>query len=466
METTHPAVVLDDYADSFRNVTCTHDAVTITFEDLVDMNVAEEAWGTGDFLVIASNAGCAGEEYHQPYSVSEATYDRDYLTAILWASAVHMKDCTNRIHVEVGNHVSKDVRPRFGRRAPHPQVTDAPPSAVPTTTVAPTTVIQIVTGSYSAPFNFSSYSATATTSALEAAATIDFSYVNKSLIPPDFEAEQNHVTLACTNCTAVGEIELIAGGFTVDTSDLEEVKDFLEEGFLEFSVNGFSALIAFQLSFLPGFKLRQFNAGLPPVGIPGLSIAGILNLGPELRPAASISVVLDSPVDLYFGLEFHVPDNSSIIWNLSDIASSSSTGFDQTSISMLPFNYSAQNLSLDLSAGFKPALVLSAGVDFAGTEVSGGIGAYLDLPMLNAQINHLSNMTVDCSPPQPGSNADIYGSLINVVPSYELVAVYFGVSTSTSRGVRNTHLAGLIISSTTRNLYQRRVSHSTSKARW
>ncbi|KAK4959418.1 hypothetical protein LTR10_004222 [Elasticomyces elasticus] len=173
METTHPAVVLDDYADSFRNVTCTHDAVTITFEDLVDMNVAEEAWGTGDFLVIASNAGCAGEEYHQPYSVSEATYDRDYLTAILWASAVHMKDCTNRIHVEVGNHVSKDVRPRFGRRAPHPQVTDAPPS-----------------GSYSAPFNFSSYSATATTSALEAAATIDFSYVNKSLIPPDFEAEQ------------------------------------------------------------------------------------------------------------------------------------------------------------------------------------------------------------------------------------------------------------------------------------
>ncbi|KAK5693984.1 hypothetical protein LTR97_009602 [Elasticomyces elasticus] len=391
METTHPAVVLDDYADRFKNVTCTHDAVTITFQDLVDMNVAEEAWGTGDFLVIASNAGCAGEEYHQPYSVSEATYDRDYLTAILWASAVHMKDCTNRIHVEVGNHVSKDVRPRFGRRAPHPQVTDAPPSAVPTRTVAPTTAIQTVTGSYSAPFNFSSYSATATTAALEAAATIDFSYVNKSLIPPDFEAEQflpsypglNHVTLACTNCTAVGEIELIAGGFTVDTSDLEEVKDFLEEGFLEFSVNGFSALMAFQLSLLPGFKLRQFNAGLPPVGIPGLSIVGILNLGPELRPAAPISVVLDSPVDLYFGLEFH-------------------------------------NLSLELSAGFKPALVLSAGVDFAGTEVSGGIGAYLDLPMLNAQINHLSNMTVDCSPPQPGSNADIYGSLINVVPSYEL----------------------------------------------
>ncbi|KAK5717517.1 hypothetical protein LTR17_016051 [Elasticomyces elasticus] len=419
METTHPAVVLDDYADRFRNITCTYDAVTIAFEDLVDMNVAEEAWGTGDFLVIASNAGCAAEEYHQPYRVSEATYDRDYLTVILWASAVHMKDCTNRIHVEVGNHVSKDVRPRLGRRAPHPQVTDAPPSAVPTTTVAPTTVIQTVTGSYSAPFNFSSYSATATTSALEAAATIDFSYVNKSLIPPDFEAEQflpsypglNHVTLACTNCTAVGEIELIAGGFTVDTSDLEEVKDFLEDGFLEFSVNGFSALMDFQLSFLPRLQTSPVQRWLT---------TGRHTRPKQLRPAAPISVVLDSPVDLYFGLEFHVPDNSSIIWNLSDIASSSSTGFDQTSISMLPFNYSAQNLSLELSAGFKPALVLSAGVDFAGTEVSGGIGAYLDLPMLTAQINHLSNMTVDCSPPQPGSNADIYGSLINVVPSYEL----------------------------------------------
>ncbi|KAK5675099.1 hypothetical protein LTS10_012173 [Elasticomyces elasticus] len=403
MQTTHPAVVLDDYADRFRNITCTYDAVTIAFEDLVDMNVAEEAWGTRDFLVIASNAGCAAEGYHQPYRVSEATYDRDSRTATLWADAVHLKDCTNRMHVEVGNHVSKDVRPRLGRRAPHPQVTDAPIGAVPSTTLAPTTVIQTVTGSYSAAFNFSSYSATATTAALEAAATIDFSYVNKTLIPPDFEAEHflpsypglYMPSLTCTNCTAVGEIELVAAGFTVSSNDLKEVKNFLKEGYLKFAVNGFNAHMTFQLSFLPGFKLHEFNAGLPPIGIPGLSIAGMLNLGPEFRPAAPISVVLDSPVDLYFGLEFHVPDNSSIIWNLSDIASSSSTGFDQTSISMLPFSYSAQNLSLELSAGFKPALVLSAGVDIdiLDIEVSGGIARVV---------------------------ADIYGSLINVVPSYEL----------------------------------------------
>jgi len=38
-------------------------------------------------------------------------------------------------------------------------------------------------------FSFSSFNVTATTSALTASETIDFNYVNKSLIPPDFSAE-------------------------------------------------------------------------------------------------------------------------------------------------------------------------------------------------------------------------------------------------------------------------------------
>ena len=64
---------------------------------------------------------------------------------------------------------------------------------------------------------------------------------------------------------------------------------------------------------------------------------------------------------------------------------------------MLPFNYSASNLSLSLTAGFTPALVLSASVSVADIDVSGGIGAYLDLPVLSAQINTLTNMTADCT---------------------------------------------------------------------
>jgi len=95
---------------------------------------------------------------------------------------------------------------------------------------------------------------------------------------------------------------------------------------------------------------------------------------------------------------------------------------DQASISMLPFNYSASNLSLSLTAGFNPALVLSASVSVADIDVSGGIGAYLDLPVLSAQINTLTNMTADCTAPAPGSNAALYSSLVNVLPSYDVGA--------------------------------------------
>ncbi|KAK0819435.1 hypothetical protein LTR75_002204 [Friedmanniomyces endolithicus] len=422
LNTTYPAVVLEDYAERLRDVVCTPDTVRIRFQDRLDIVSAEAAWGTDGFLVIASNPKCAGPDHHQPYkyvgtctirglhpyspcrSVTLATYDRDSLVATLWAKAVDMKDCTHHLHVEVGHHMSTFVRPRLQRRLPVPQITDTAANAA-TTTFSSTTVFQTANASVTTAFSFSSFNVTATTSALTASETIDFNYVNKSLIPPDFSAEGyapsypglDHVHLACTNCSAVGQIELVAGGFSVDMNEYVEVKDFLESGYLEFSVNGLAAYMAFELSFEPGFTLHKFNAGLPPIPLSPLSIAGLFNLGPEFRPTAPISVKLDSPVDLFFGLSLSVPDNSSIIMNFTDISSSTSTGFDQASISMLPFNYSASNLSLSLTAGFNPALVLSASVSVADID-----------PTVPA--------------PAPGSNAALYGSLVNVLPSYDVGA--------------------------------------------
>jgi len=52
-----------------------------------------------------------------------------------------------------------------------------------------------------------------------------------------------------------------------------EVKDFLESGYLEFSVNGLAAYMAFELSFEPGFTLHKFNAGLPPIPLSPLSVS-------------------------------------------------------------------------------------------------------------------------------------------------------------------------------------------------
>ncbi|KAK0251600.1 hypothetical protein LTS09_013290 [Friedmanniomyces endolithicus] len=427
LNTTHPAVVLEDYAEKLSDVVCTPGTVRIRFGNRLDITSAEAAWGTDGFLVIASNSGCAEPDHHQPYNVTLATYDRDSLIATLWAKAVDMKDCTHHLHVEVGHHMSTFVRPRLQRRLPVPQVTDTAANAV-TTTFSSTTVYQTANASATTAFSFSSFNVTATTSALTASETIDFNYVNKSLIPPDFSAEGyapsypglDHVHLACTNCTAVGQIELVAGGFSVDMNEYVEVKDFLESGYLQFSVNGLAAYMAFEMSFEPGFTIHKFNAGLPPIPLSVLSssqqIAGLFNLGPEFRPTAPISVQLDSPVDLFFGLNLSVPDNSSIIMNFTDISSSTSTGFDQASISMLPFNYSASNLSLSLTAGFNPALVLSA------SRRHRNIGVYLDLPVLSAQIKTLTNMTADCTAPAPGSNAALYGSLVNVLPSYDVGA--------------------------------------------
>jgi len=67
LNTTHPAVVLEDYAEKLSDVVCTPGTVRIRFENRLDITSAEAAWGTDGFLVIASNSGCAEPDHHQPY---------------------------------------------------------------------------------------------------------------------------------------------------------------------------------------------------------------------------------------------------------------------------------------------------------------------------------------------------------------------------------------------------------------
>jgi len=100
----------------------------------------------------------------------------------------------------------------------------------------------------------------------------------------------NHVALKCSNCTAVGQIDLIAGGFDVSMDDkVERVYDFLTDGYLEFSVKELAAHMAFELSFLPSYTIHRFNAGLPPIKIAELNVSALYTVrhdhcaGPDKR---------------------------------------------------------------------------------------------------------------------------------------------------------------------------------------
>ena len=58
--------------------------------------------------------------------------------------------------------------------------------------------------------------------------------------------------------------------------------------------------------------------------------------------------------------------------------------------------------------------------DIISISASGGVGVFLDMPKLSASITHLSDMTANCTLPEQGSKEPTFGSLINVIPSYEV----------------------------------------------
>ena len=90
-------------------------------------------------------------------------------------------------------------------------------------------------------------------------------------------ARQN-VVLTCAECSASGELELVAGGFDIEGSDvidhIDDVKDFLTKGFLKFAAKDIRAKASLKLSLKPGASLNTdvITGLLPPVPITPIAV--------------------------------------------------------------------------------------------------------------------------------------------------------------------------------------------------
>lgn len=272
-----------------------------------------------------------------------------------------------------------------------------------------------------ATFTFQSPTASPTGSSLSS--DISFSRINTTLIPPDtsiasllpFSSLLENVRLSCQNCTLTGNIELVAGGFTTEDTDVGIMADFFTDGFLEFSVKDLTAMMGFELAFFPGFNIFEFTAQLPSIPLGAIIIAGVLEFGPVLDLTFPISVDLGSAVTLRTGFTLSAPPVTTIYLNMSDPEASYTTGFSDTTLDALPFTADAEGLSMNFTTGFKPQLVLGAGIGSSGYDASasGGIGVYLDLPQLAATLDIVDEVNENCEP----ATSDSQDGLIRVSSS-------------------------------------------------
>lgn len=302
--------------------------------------------------------------------------------------------------VEIGSHVTDhvDLKKLARRQTPTPSPTSS----------------NVASGSPATTFTYSSPTATATGASVSA--DVSFSRIGTVLVPPDLSiidhipgmAFLQNVRLSCVNCTMTGNIALTAGGFEVDTDDMEidEAEQFLQQGFLEFDATNISAHMEFELAFLPGFTIQGYTARLPSIPLGAITIVGIINFGPTLDLTFPIAMTLESPVTFRAGFKLSAPPSLKIHLDVAAPTNSSTTGFGDIDLDVLPFSADAKNLTLGFTAGFRPELVVGAGLgsSIPGYSVGGGVGVFLDLPLLSATLEQLENVNEKCEPDSSGKN--------------------------------------------------------------
>ena len=89
----------------------------------------------------------------------------------------------------------------------------------------------------------------------------------------------DNVILECKNCTTTGTLELVEGNFNINTtqssSETENIIQFLEGGFIQFSANNMTAHIELEVSLQPGFTVNPFTVHLPTLTIPGFKVFAV-----------------------------------------------------------------------------------------------------------------------------------------------------------------------------------------------
>jgi len=239
------------------------------------------------------------------------------------------------------------------------------------------------------------------------------------IIPPG-------LTISCVNCTTSGSIELLTGSFTVSgsnaTSNSTDIVHFIEDGFAEVAANDMFAHIELETTWLASLGWASFAINLATIELQPISIPGIAVVGPLFNPRLIIAAEVSLDLDFTYGFEITVPNNSTAVANIGNITESSITGFQETSLKMLPFQSKLGNFALNLSVTLEPQILV--GFSFLNGIDNAGAGVFLQLPQLAMEVAPATGTDEHCEPVTNLTLADdifkLFGNLTHIVPEVQL----------------------------------------------
>ncbi|KAF2400864.1 hypothetical protein EJ06DRAFT_556361 [Trichodelitschia bisporula] len=376
-------LVLEELEHLFREISCSTTAIEITFASREIFDVARTHWIGNEMVIVTSQPGCNLDGERAVYKTYGLAFSSEGSRVLMWTTPSSFKESFDSISVDFGY---TSARHSFGRHrdlarraiVSHPAESSSrnPSSSVTSATTSATTTVSTVSSVSRAVV------IPASPSPLPLNRTLHFNLSSQAidtklpLIIPEINA-----TTKCKNCTTSGSLELVAGNFVLNTTNLTAPASVIQSGTVELKMtDGFRAHLEFKTTVAPKV---QFSLDLFTVPVQGFTIPGLGRAGLNFVAGVTTVFDLDGGIEMTYGMEVDVPRNSSLILDVGKLSNSGSQGFNNTQINSLPLNL---NASFTGSAQTSLVPRVPLGFSFFNDEVVAEVSALLHLPALNLTV--------------------------------------------------------------------------------
>ncbi|MCJ1334711.1 hypothetical protein MMC10_011423 [Thelotrema lepadinum] len=230
-------------------------------------------------------------------------------------------------------------------------------------------------------------------------ASVAFNYS----LPPDtqmwpLDNQTGPLTVRCANCSTAGTLMLVDAGFTVGNLFDDVGSGKFSNIYFQLQANGLYAIVSLNATTTNSSVVTE---EVPIRGIGNstdtFDILDLFSLSFTRGLGIELGASLAANIDMAFGFEVMVPDNSTITFALEDLFLPDVTGFEQTNFSALPFTSHVSDLELTLFARAFADIGFAISTDLFDSQAVEA-DAYIDMPNLQLDLTPVKNVDVNCQP--------------------------------------------------------------------
>ncbi|KAH7074224.1 hypothetical protein FB567DRAFT_611130 [Paraphoma chrysanthemicola] len=362
-----PLLLLEDFEHLTEIINCEPGSITISLPsndnwEATDGTLRELERGG---LVVTSHVGCNSHGERSLFRIGNITADQVHSSIVLDAVPATWEASFTSIAVKM-----YPIKEKHTLRS-QPKLRVRQDDAVPTSTRSNNRPAYTI----SEP--------TATSTADVNTFNLTQGLINKPLIG----SANSSVQVTCKNCSTFGTLDFSF------TSFVWNIPKDLEGGEITVVANSMGARVELLINVTGNDTLN-----VPLFVVPllyGIAVKGIGAVGLLYAPTVHVEFALNGSITFEYGFEINVPDKSRLFIDMTDPKNSTIQGFDETSITEIPFQASVDvnKAVIDVSLRHQ----IQAGFFFDSVSASIGMGVYLDLPRYRAEFEKVEGVDENCT---------------------------------------------------------------------